>query len=599
MLKEEVPKDEKQDDLDELTYIISHDLQEPLRMITSYVQLLKKRYSDKLDDNAKEYIKYTVDGSNRLKQMMDDLLTYSRIGRPEIKREELDLEEIIEKVKKLLVSKYPSAANIIEFAADKRIRINADRYLFIKLIYNLVDNSMKFNHNINPKIKINLSEDKDNWNVSIKDNGMGIDKEYHGKIFGIFQKLHNHEEYSGSGIGLAMCEKIVSKHNGQIWLDSELEKGSTFHVSIKKGNKHNLIKILLIEDSPGDARLIKEYLSDLKNIEYTLQIADRLEKGIDILENEFIDVILLDLNLPDSKGLTGVEKIFNVAPNIPIIILTGLNDETTAINAVKMGAQDYLVKDKVESELLLRSIRYAIERKRAEEDHQKLLEQRIRALSIIEAQENERRRISRELHDGLGQLLSAAKLNFGMIDFVNCDSKENNTDIVKQVDSIISKAIVEARRIAHDLRPTTLDDFGLIPALRILCQEFSKITGVKVKFQVSPTLERIDPKVEIAIYRIIQESFNNISKYAESTEVSLDLYRCDTQVFVRVKDNGKGFDADNIIISKKAGGGFGLLNMKERAELIGGKVEIVSSPGQGTELMLEINLDFFSNNNHH
>lgn len=237
MLKEEVPKDEKQDDLDELTYIISHDLQEPLRMITSYVQLLKKRYSDKLDDNAKEYIKYTVDGSNRLKQMMDDLLTYSRIGRPEIKREELDLEEIIEKVKKLLVSKYPSAANIIEFAADKRIRINADRYLFIKLIYNLVDNSMKFNHNINPKIKINLSEDKDNWNVSIKDNGMGIDKEYHGKIFGIFQKLHNHEEYSGSGIGLAMCEKIVSKHNGQIWLDSELEKGSTFHVSIKKGNK--------------------------------------------------------------------------------------------------------------------------------------------------------------------------------------------------------------------------------------------------------------------------------------------------------------------------------------------------------------------------
>lgn len=236
MIKDEVSKYGKQNDLDELTYIISHDLQEPLRMITSYVQLLNKRYGDKLDDNAKEYIKYAVDGSNRLKQMMDDLLTYSRIGKPVLKPEELDLEEIIEKVKKLLVNKYPSAASIIEFAADKRIRINADRYLFIKLIYNLVDNSMKFNHNINPEIKINLSEDEDNWSVSIKDNGMGIDKEYHGKIFGIFQKLHNHEEYSGSGIGLAMCEKIVSKHNGQIWLDSELEKGSTFHVSLKKGN---------------------------------------------------------------------------------------------------------------------------------------------------------------------------------------------------------------------------------------------------------------------------------------------------------------------------------------------------------------------------
>jgi signal transduction histidine kinase len=356
-----------------------------------------------------------------------------------------------------------------------------------------------------------------------------------------------------------------------------------------------LLRILLIEDNPGDARLIQEYLSDLKDIEYNLSTADRLQKGLDTLESEFIDVVLLDLNLPDSKGLVSVEKIFDIAPNIPVIILTGLNDENTAISAVKMGAQDYLVKDKVESELLIRSIRYAIERKRAEEEHQKLLEQRIRSLAVIEAQENERRRISRELHDGLGQLLSAAKLNFGMIDVVNSSNKEKSGDIVKQVDSIISKAIVEARRIAHDLRPTTLDDFGLIPALRILCQEFSKITGVKIKFQVSPTLERIDPKVEIAIYRIIQESFNNISKYAEATEVSLDLYRKENKVFVRVKDNGKGFEIDNLAKNKKAGTGFGLINMKERAELVGGKVEINSNPGQGTELLLEINLDFFNN----
>ncbi|MCI0449160.1 MAG: response regulator [Chlorobi bacterium] len=359
-----------------------------------------------------------------------------------------------------------------------------------------------------------------------------------------------------------------------------------------------MIKILLIEDNPGDARLIQEYLCDLKNIEYNLHIADTLQKGIEVLDKEFIDIVLLDLKLPDNEGLTSVEQIFSVAPNIPVIVLTGLNDETTAINAVKMGAQDYLVKDKVESELLIRSIRYAIERKRSEEEHQKLMEQRIRSLAIIEAQENERRRISRELHDGLGQLLSAAKLNFGMIDFTNNSNKEKTNDIVKQVDTIISKAIIEARRIAHDLRPTTLDDFGLIPALRILCQEFSKITGIKVKFSVSPTLERIEPKVEIAIYRIIQESFNNISKYADASEVSLDLYRKENQVFVRVKDNGKGFDAESISKTKKAGGGFGLLNMKERAELIGGKVEIISSPGQGTELLLEINLDFFNNNNH-
>lgn len=360
-------------------------------------------------------------------------------------------------------------------------------------------------------------------------------------------------------------------------------------------NSLKVIRILLIEDNPADARLIKEYLSDVKNTAFDFKNTERLQEGIEILENEFIDVVLLDLNLPDSKGLGSFDQIFAIAPSVPIIVLTGLNDEATAIKAVKMGAQDFLVKDKVEGDLLIRSMKYAIERKRAEEEHQKLLEQRIRSLAIIEAQENERRRISRELHDGLGQLLSAAKLNIGMIEFMQGQSKEKASEIIKQIESIISKAIVEARRIAHDLRPTTLDDFGLLPALRILCQEFSKLTGIKVKFQVSQVLERIDSKVEIAIYRIIQESFNNISKYAEATEVSLDLYRQDNIVYVRVKDNGKGFDLDHVAKNRKLGSGFGLLNMRERAELVGGKVEIVTKPSEGTEMLMEVNLDFFHN----
>ena len=357
----------------------------------------------------------------------------------------------------------------------------------------------------------------------------------------------------------------------------------------------NLINILLIEDNPGDARLIKEYLSEVKNITFNLQICERLSEGIDILESEYIDIILLDLKLPDSEGLKSFDKIFSTAPHVPIIVLTGLNDETTAISAVQKGAQDYLVKDNVEGDLLIRSVRYAIERKRAEEEHQKLLEQRIRSLAVIDAQENERRRISRELHDGLGQLLSAAKLNIGMIEFAQNQNKDKATEIIKQIDSIISKAIVEARRIAHDLRPTTLDDFGMIPALRILCQEFAKLTGIKVKFQVSQLLERINPKVEIAIYRIIQESFNNIATYAEATEVTLDLFRKENRVYVRVKDNGKGFDIDSANKTKQPGRGFGLLNMKERTELVGGKIEILSGVGQGTEILLEINLDFFHN----
>lgn len=234
MIKDEELKADRQQDLDELTYIISHDLQEPLRMITSYVQLLNKRYGDKLDENARDYIRFAVDGSNRLKQMMDDLLTYSRIGKPAIKREDIDPGQVIEKVKTLLRSKYPDSADTIEFTAEKQITINADRDLLTKLLYNLVDNSLKFNHSERPEIRIMIGEDENDWKISVCDNGVGIDKDYHGKIFGIFQKLHNHADYPGSGIGLAICEKIANRHNGSIRLDSELAKGSTFHVTFKK-----------------------------------------------------------------------------------------------------------------------------------------------------------------------------------------------------------------------------------------------------------------------------------------------------------------------------------------------------------------------------
>lgn len=224
----------KQQELDELTYIISHDLQEPLRMITSYVQLLEKRYSNKLDDNAREYIKFAVDGSNRLKNMMDDLLTYSRIGRPDLNRIEISPEEIIDNLKKHLKVKYPDCEDTIKFSAGKIMKIFADKELLIKMLYNLVENSLKFNKSESPDIKINFDESDEEWNISVSDNGLGIAQEYHGKIFKIFQKLHNHFDYPGSGIGLAICEKIVSKHKGSITIDSEPGKGSIFHVSIYK-----------------------------------------------------------------------------------------------------------------------------------------------------------------------------------------------------------------------------------------------------------------------------------------------------------------------------------------------------------------------------
>lgn len=224
----------KQIDLDELSYIISHDLQEPLRMVTSYMQLLDRRYSDKLDDNAREYIRYAVDGSNRLKQMMDDLLTYSRIGRPALKIEKVDPGNIILRAEKLLKARHKESNFMIKAELGSIREIEGDKSLLTSLFFNIIDNSLKFNHSSKQVVEILAHEDSNEWIFSLKDNGLGIDREYHSKVFGIFQKLHNHTEYPGSGIGLAICEKIVRKHNGRIWIDEDTSEGTKIFISIQK-----------------------------------------------------------------------------------------------------------------------------------------------------------------------------------------------------------------------------------------------------------------------------------------------------------------------------------------------------------------------------
>lgn len=203
-------------------------------MISSYVQLLDKRYTEKLDENAKDYIKYAVDGTNRLKKMMDDLLTYSRIGRHNFKIEPVSLKKSIEKAEKLIGIKYGAEQFKIRKSLGSHDEISADKELLVKLFYSLIDNALKFNNGFKTEIDIEAGENETHWILTVKDNGVGIDKEYHGKIFGIFTKLHGQNEYPGSGIGLALCEKIAKRHQGEIWVHSELGKGAAFNISIAK-----------------------------------------------------------------------------------------------------------------------------------------------------------------------------------------------------------------------------------------------------------------------------------------------------------------------------------------------------------------------------
>jgi signal transduction histidine kinase len=217
-------------ELEQFAYVASHDLQEPLRMVTSYVQLLEERYKDKLDEDAKEFIAFAVDGTDRMRNLIHSLLEYSRVNkiRP---YEKINLNHLLELILLDLKNQIQQSNTLIK--VDELPTINGDPLLISQLFQNLISNALKFTHSKNPEIHISSKKTDNEYLFSISDNGIGISKEYSDKIFIIFQRLHTKDKYPGTGIGLAICKKIVEQHGGKIWLKSELGKGSTFYFTIK------------------------------------------------------------------------------------------------------------------------------------------------------------------------------------------------------------------------------------------------------------------------------------------------------------------------------------------------------------------------------
>ena len=218
-------------ELEQFAYVASHDLQEPLRTIISYLQLLEKRYKNKLDTKADEFINFAVDGSKRMYTLINDLLAYSRIQTTGLTFEKIDCAKIMDIVLDNLQNTIAKSKAKISFDTELPV-IKADKVQMVQLFQNLIDNSIKYKSTKAPKIRITAEKKGNVWLFSLTDNGIGIAKEYAERIFVIFQRLHTREKYEGTGIGLSVCKKIVEHHGGKIWVESELGKGSTFYFTI-------------------------------------------------------------------------------------------------------------------------------------------------------------------------------------------------------------------------------------------------------------------------------------------------------------------------------------------------------------------------------
>jgi PAS domain S-box-containing protein len=229
-------------DLERFVYIATHDLQEPLRMVSSFTQLLKKKYEKLLDKQAVEYINYAVDGATRMKKLILDLLEYSKFNSNKEEFTATDMNKVVKDVSGIFSNEMKMAG--AELIIEELPSIKAKTSLMEQLFENLIGNALKYRSAQRPVIRINCKEEENHFLFSVNDNGIGIDSKYADKIFILFRRLHNDNEcYEGTGVGLAICKKIVEMHRGTIWVESGQNKGSTFYFTISRKKNQTYEKL--------------------------------------------------------------------------------------------------------------------------------------------------------------------------------------------------------------------------------------------------------------------------------------------------------------------------------------------------------------------
>jgi signal transduction histidine kinase len=346
--------------------------------------------------------------------------------------------------------------------------------------------------------------------------------------------------------------------------------------------------ILVIEDNPGDFALVEEFL--FEQIESPAISHARSYKEataiLSVRDNAF-DVILLDLSLPDKTGIPLILEIVDIGMNAPIVVLTGYADFEFGVKSLSLGVSDYILKEELTAISLYKSIIYSTERKRIisaleiSERHARTF-----AKQLNDALEEDRARIAREIHDEFGQQLSGLKMSLSAL-------KKNegvNDSVWTTIDAIVvdvNISIQSLRQIANELRPVLIDKLGLFAAIEWLVSEFERKTGISSRIYVDIDQPVISKMLEINIFRICQEALTNITKHAEATMVNVRIENKGEILLIRIIDNGKGLSPDILHNTLS----MGLLNMRERANLMGTELNISSFAGKGTTIELIIGLN--------
>ncbi len=330
------------------------------------------------------------------------------------------------------------------------------------------------------------------------------------------------------------------------------------------------MKILLVEDSHADQFLFKELLKETSFFNAELFVASRMDNAIDVLNGQSMSVIFLDLSLPDSFGTEGVVTIRAKDSGAAIIVLTGLKNDEMALKALEHGAQDYLVKGEYDGNSLDRSIKYSMER-------QKVIRQRqIAELAFHEGQELERARISREIHDGLGQMLVLTKMRVERL----ADTSKDQVDELKEVKELLDSIILEARGISENIVPSVLKELGLAAAISHMCMDVRKNSGFNINEDLTEIKDFSSVALASGLYRIIQEALNNAVKHSEGSNVDISLNVDSSHITLVISDDGKGIPENYVA-------GNGIKNIKDRVLILDGTISF-ENPAKGTTIKISI-----------
>jgi len=379
------------------------------------------------------------------------------------------------------------------------------------------------------------------------------------------------------------------------------------------------LRVLLVEDSASDAVLLQEHLLDVGFERFEVTHVERLTEALDRLGKQTFDVVLLDLSLPDSCGVETLLRTQREAPGVPLVVLTGLSDQMLAIEAVRQGVQDYLIKGQTDERQIARAIRYAIERqrlekalRRSEKRYRRLadrLEKRVEertsdlrgavrafeqqtvqlrslAAELSQAEERERRRLAQAIHDNLQQLLVAAKLCTRRLRGES--DPEANGQVIRQLEQILTESIDATRSLTFELSPPVLYDRGLGQALGWLGEWMKAKHGLAVTVKAD---EQADPRsqdVRVLLFQAARELLFNVVKHAQVSKAEVCLLQAKGEVRIVVSDQGVGFEPRQTCAGHESPNGFGLFSIRERLELVGGKMEVKSAPGSGSHFTLTV-----------